>query len=91
MVSLSRNKLIFEKGEPKREKIKDKIEFGLDLNVKDFLDINEADKTDSLCQYELAAVLIHLGTPYGGHYHAYVRDLLGEGNWNYQTTLPATQ
>ena len=70
----------------KREKIKDKIEFGLQLDVREFLDCDENEKGNELCQYELVAVLIHTGSPYGGHYHAYIRDLLDEGFWNYQHT-----
>lgn len=31
--------------------------------------------------YELQGVLIHRGSAYGGHYHAYFRDLLNEGDW----------
>ena len=31
--------------------------------------------------YDLFAVVIHSGTPYSGHYHAYIRDTLQEGNW----------
>jgi hypothetical protein len=25
--------------------------------------------------------VLHSGSPHGGHYHAYIRDVLGEGNW----------
>ncbi len=41
-----------------------------------------------LTMYELKAIIIHRGGPYGGHYHAYIRDDLNEGNWNLQ--LPET-
>ena len=27
-------------------------------------------------------IIIHRGGPYGGHYHAYIRDDLKEGVWN---------
>lgn len=26
--------------------------------------------------------MIHRGGPYGGHYHAYIRDDLEDGNWD---------
>ena len=32
--------------------------------------------------FELKAIIIHRGGAYGGHYHAYIRDELDEGNWN---------
>ena len=36
--------------------------------------------------YELKVIVIHRGGPYGGHYHAYIRDDCKEGNWN--LTIP---
>lgn len=32
--------------------------------------------------YELKAVIVHRGTAHGGHYFTYVRDEMGEGDWN---------
>ena len=32
--------------------------------------------------YDLKAIIIHRGGAYGGHYHAYIHDSLGEGNWD---------
>ena len=37
-----------------------------------------------LTKYDLKAVIIHRGGPYGGHYHSYIRDDLKEGVWNLQ-------
>jgi hypothetical protein len=35
-----------------------------------------------VCQvYDLFAVVMHSGGPHAGHYHAYIRDMMGEGNW----------
>lgn len=31
--------------------------------------------------YELFSVIIHKGGCYGGHYHAYIRDIDELGNW----------
>ena len=31
--------------------------------------------------YDLSAVIVHRGTAHSGHYHAFVRDVLGEGRW----------
>ena len=30
----------------------------------------------------MKSIVIHSGGPYGGHYYAYIKDDLGEGNWN---------
>lgn len=35
-------------------------------------------------KYELKAVVIHRGGPYGGHYHAYIKDDFKEGVWDLQ-------
>lgn len=32
--------------------------------------------------YELKAIVIHRGGPYGGHYYAYIKDDLGQGKWD---------
>lgn len=34
--------------------------------------------------YELKSIIIHRGGAYGGHYHAFIQDELGEGNWYLQ-------
>ena len=34
--------------------------------------------------YELKSIVIHRGGAYGGHYFAYIKDDLKEGNWNLQ-------
>ncbi len=31
--------------------------------------------------YDLFAVVLHSGGPHSGHYHAYIRDMMREGNW----------
>lgn len=32
--------------------------------------------------YQLFSIIMHRGTAYSGHYFAYIRDHLGEGNWS---------
>jgi len=32
--------------------------------------------------YELKSIVIHRGGAYGGHYYAYIKDDLKEGNWD---------
>ena len=41
----------------------------------------EALKASQENVYELKSIVIHRGGAYGGHYLAYIRDDLGEGNW----------
>ena len=33
-------------------------------------------------KYELKSIVIHRGGPYGGHYHAYIKDDLTLGVWD---------
>jgi ubiquitin C-terminal hydrolase len=68
-----------------RVKLNDRFEFPLELDVSAFLD-PESFETPDCCEYELKSVIIHRGGPYGGHYHAFMNDELGEGNWH--LTMP---
>lgn len=71
-----------------RIKINDRFEYPLELDMSKYLAPTEkaqAQKTEpDLVNYELKAVIIHKGGPYGGHYHAYIKDDFKEGNWNLQ-------
>lgn len=72
-----------------RKKINDKFEFGLELDMTPFIDEELLDKTQvDERMYELKAIVIHRGGPYGGHYFAYMKDDLKQGNWNKQ--MPET-
>lgn len=64
-----------------RVKINDKFEYPLELNMADYLD-HESFETPEDTAYELKSIIIHRGGAYGGHYHAYIQDELGEGNWH---------
>ena len=64
-----------------RKKVNDRFEFGLELNVAAFLQNPPVQDCDEL-NYELQAVLIHRGSAFGGHYHAYIRDVIGQGKWD---------
>jgi len=78
-LSLSRFEYDYMKGEMK--KINDALEFGLELDISVFAEKPEEYTNENDRIYELAGVLIHRGDPYGGHYHAYIRDQLSEGEW----------
>lgn len=64
-----------------RVKINDKFQFGLELNVSPYLENYDGENKSEENDYEIFCVLIHRGDAYQGHYHTYIRDVLGEGNW----------
>lgn len=76
ILTISLNRFEFDMQTYERKKVNDRFEFGLDL---DFSVYTETEQDDA--QYELQTVIIHMGSAQGGHYHAYIRDVLGEGNW----------
>eukprot|EP00656_Telonema_subtile_P049025 TRINITY_DN6010_c0_g2_i4.p1 TRINITY_DN6010_c0_g2~~TRINITY_DN6010_c0_g2_i4.p1 ORF type:complete len:990 (+),score=251.41 TRINITY_DN6010_c0_g2_i4:3-2972(+) len=74
-VNLKRFSYALVGNEYQRIKIKDRFEFGEELNLSPFMiDGEEAN-------YKLTAVVIHTGSAGGGHYHALIKDELGEGHW----------
>ena len=62
-------------------KVNDRFEFPLELNLSAYLD-PEAVELPENCEYELKSVVLHRGTAFQGHYHAYIQDELREGNWH---------
>lgn len=72
IVTLSRFEFDYDKMD--RAKITTPLKFGLEL------DMTKYGVTD-LPQYELYGVVIHRGSAHGGHYFAYVRDVLQESSW----------
>lgn len=71
-----------------RVKVNDIHEYPLELDISPYLEKSEEaqalKQNPDLVNYELKAIVIHKGGPYGGHYHAYIRDDLKEGVWNLQ-------
>ena len=72
-----------------RKKINQRFEYPMELDMSKYCDTNDDENEASkqvldpdLTTYELKSIVIHRGGPYGGHYHAYIRDDLGEGNWD---------
>jgi uncharacterized UBP type Zn finger protein len=61
--------------------VNDRFEYPLEINLADHLDA-ESFEDPSNAIYELKSIIIHRGGPYGGHYHAYIQDELGEGDWH---------
>ncbi|CAN9502416.1 unnamed protein product [Ophioblennius macclurei] len=53
--------------------------FPLNINLRPFCELTDAEDSDY--SYELFSVIIHKGGCYGGHYHAYIRDIDELGQW----------
>ncbi|KRW99447.1 hypothetical protein PPERSA_07932 [Pseudocohnilembus persalinus] len=82
-LTLSLNRFIFDLQTLTRVKLDSEVQFGLELNIQDFLeDSSMVQENDENMIYELQQVLIHRGNAHGGHYHAYIRDCMEEGEWS---------
>ncbi|EAR90666.1 ubiquitin carboxy-terminal hydrolase (macronuclear) [Tetrahymena thermophila SB210] len=81
ILTLSLNRFTFDYDKLERVKLNQKYEFGLEFNIAPFLENSDIDDSSDEYNYELFTVLIHRGSAHGGHYHTYIRDFLGEGNW----------
>ena len=77
-----------------RKKINSRFEYPLELDMSKYLDVDGENAATSQATdenqfiYELKSIVIHSGGPYGGHYKGFIRDDLGEGNWDLE--LPQT-
>ncbi|XP_058258629.1 ubiquitin carboxyl-terminal hydrolase 40 isoform X2 [Hemibagrus wyckioides] len=76
-VSLLRFSFDFVKCE--RFKETRRYSFPLSINLRPFSE--QSDQADSELSYELYSVIIHKGGCYGGHYHAYIKDIDQLGHW----------
>ena len=89
-LNLGLNRFTFSYETCERVKITSKFEFPLEINMKKNCDdsivniegINEEDFI-----YELYGVIVHAGTPYGGHYFAYIRDMTAQGKWKVEKEI----
>ncbi|KAJ7354770.1 ubiquitin-like protein-specific protease [Desmophyllum pertusum] len=75
--SLLRFDYDFQRGE--RFKDNKRYSFPVTLNMNEFCESNCEVQGDQ--EYDLFSVVIHGGSCYGGHYHAYIRDAEGLGMW----------
>lgn len=73
LLTFSLNRFEYDMKTYERLKINQNFEFGLELNMEKYV--------ENAGVYELFAVIIHFGNAHSGHYHAYIRDILGQGNW----------
>lgn len=75
----SLNRFLFDYEILDRVKINSNFAFSMEFNCNNYQEIANSDPADN--EYELCGVIIHRGTAYQGHYHAYIRDVANEGNW----------
>ena len=81
ILTIDLNRFDFDYTTFQRVKVNDRFEYPLELDLSAHLDA-EAVELPENCIYELKSVIIHRGGAYGGHYHAFIQDELGEGNWH---------
>uniref|UniRef100_A0A672HVD7 Ubiquitin carboxyl-terminal hydrolase n=1 Tax=Salarias fasciatus TaxID=181472 RepID=A0A672HVD7_SALFA len=86
-VSLLRFSFDFAKFE--RYKETGRYTFPLSINLRPFCEPTDAEDSDY--SYELFSVIIHKGGCYGGHYHAYIRDIDELGQWEPPVHEPKLQ
>lgn len=73
ILTLSLGRIQYDTKTMQRIKITDNYEFPLELDLSSYVNKEST--------YELLAVIIHGGIAHLGHYKAYIRDILKEGNW----------
>ncbi|CAK64552.1 unnamed protein product (macronuclear) [Paramecium tetraurelia] len=76
ILTITLNRYTFDYERMQRVKLNDRFEFPLEIEMGVYLE----NPVDNLV-YELQGVIIHRGNAHGGHYFAYFRDLLDEGDW----------
>lgn len=52
-------------------KLNQRVEFPLRIDMKPYVHKGSSQENDNLV-YELKSVIVHMGTPYGGHYEAFI-------------------
>ena len=84
-INIGLNRFTFNYETFERMKVTTRFEFPLEINMKEYYDLegNESLNDEDFI-YELYGVIVHSGTPYAGHYFSYIRDMTGQGKWDYQ-------
>lgn len=57
----------------------------MELDLSCYVEVDQTGKSkinDEEKVYELKGIVIHRGSCYGGHYYAYIKDDLMQGNWD---------
>ena len=90
-INFGLNRFSYDYNTFERIKLNNKFEFPLELNMKQFCDINDKNLTqenDNDYLYELYGVIVHSGTPFSGHYYSYIRDMTNQGKWKLDEDIP---
>jgi ubiquitin carboxyl-terminal hydrolase 40 len=69
------NRFAFDFERMDRVKLNSYFEFNLEERLSHIVDDGQSH------DFELYGVIIHRGSAHGGHYLAYIRDLMHESNW----------
>jgi ubiquitin C-terminal hydrolase len=64
-----------------KEKLQNRIQFPLTLNVKKFLDEIPAKMTEDDYTYDLKGILVHTGTADAGHYYSFIKERDHAARW----------
>ncbi len=75
ILTFSLSRFTFDYDSLERVKINDRFSFPMELDMRERVE----HSPEGPLIYELHAVIIHRGGAYGGHYHTYIQDRLGEG------------
>ncbi|KAM3594008.1 uncharacterized protein V6R79_000611 [Siganus canaliculatus] len=78
-ITMSLLRFSFDFAKCERYKETGRYSFPLTINLQPFCEQTDGDDSDY--SYELFSVIIHKGGCYGGHYHAYIRDIDQLGQW----------
>ncbi|KAM9842918.1 ubiquitin carboxyl-terminal hydrolase 40 [Aulostomus maculatus] len=78
-MTMSLLRFSFDFAKCERYKETGRYSFPLKINLRPFCEQTDGDDSDY--SYELFSVIIHKGGCYGGHYHAYIRDIDQLGQW----------
>mmetsp|Transcript_13245 Transcript_13245/g.24821 ORF Transcript_13245/g.24821 Transcript_13245/m.24821 type:complete len:1121 (+) Transcript_13245:1588-4950(+) len=73
ILTIALQRFEFDWAREERKKINNKYTYPLELDMFEFV--------PGSSKYELFAVIIHGGSAFGGHYHAFIRDVMGTGTW----------
>jgi hypothetical protein len=77
VLTLHLKRFVFDYATMRRKKVNDPLQIGSTLDLRPFLaDEVEAEATDDAMVYELYGILIHSGSAMGGHYHAYIKNIV---------------
>ena len=80
VLTLHLKRFVFDYATMRRKKVNDPLQIGSTLDLRPFLSEEaETAATDDAMIYELYGILIHSGSAMGGHYHAYIKDIVDPG------------